>query len=74
MTVVRTQTVITKHKIRLFVDKASQQWIVQDIDGTFWVLASHDNPWEQRQAIQSTEQLQLEPVPGHYKHMLGIPG
>lgn len=74
MTVVRTQSVITGRRIRLFVDKANQQWIVQDSDGTYWVLASNDNPWEHRKAIHSTEHLQLESVPGHYKHMLGIPG
>lgn len=74
MTIVRTQTVITKQRIRLYVDRVSLRWIARDEDGSFWALAQNDNPWEHRQAIQSTDQLQLEPVPGHYIHMLGIPG
>lgn len=65
--------IVSHKKIRLYVDKSNMQWIVKDEDGTFWALASGNNPWEQRQAIQSPDQLKLEPVPGHYKHMLGIP-
>lgn len=71
---VTTQTVVTKQRIHLFVDKTSLQWIAREEDGSYWVLTSRENPWEHRQAVRSIDQLQLEPVPGHYKHMLGIPG
>ena len=32
-----------------------------------------DNPWEQRQPFTPAEETELEPVPGHYKYMLGLP-
>jgi len=61
-------------RMTLYVDRSSQQWIVQDQDGSFWTLSSSDeNPWEQRQPFYPTEETELEPVPGHYKHMFGIP-
>jgi hypothetical protein len=74
MTDDRSLTVITHKKIHLYVDKANSQWIALDGDGNFWVLPMNDNPWERRQKIQISDELKLEPVPGHYKHMLGIPG
>ena len=63
----------SKHVAALYVDKASQQWIVRDPDGNFWSLPSTDNPWDERQPFSPTEETELEPVPGHYKHMLGLP-
>jgi Uma2 family endonuclease len=61
-------------KVTLYVDRVSQQWIVQDQDGNFWTLScSNENPWEQRQPFSPTEETELEPVPGHYKPMFGIP-
>ena len=57
----------------LFVDRASQQWIVRDPDGNFWLLPVGDNPWDRRQPCQPTEETGLEPIPGHYKDMLGLP-
>lgn len=60
--------------LRLFVDRSSQHWIVLDRDGKFWVVPSDTkNPWAQRQPYTPTEETELEPVPGHYKHMLGLP-
>jgi hypothetical protein len=59
----------------LFVDRSSQQWVVLDADGNFWIVPSvEDNPWDQRQPFHPTEQTALEAVPGHYKSMLGLPG
>jgi hypothetical protein len=57
----------------LYVDKAGQQWIVQDPDGNFWSLPIKDNPWNDRQPFTPAEETELEPVPGHYKSMLGLP-
>jgi hypothetical protein len=63
----------TRPGLALFVDKTSQRWIVRDIDGTFWSLPSTDNPWDERQPFTPAEETELEPVPGHYKYMLGLP-
>lgn len=62
-----------KHVIALFVDKSSQQWVVQDADGNFWLLPVGDNPWDHRQSFDPTEATELEPIPGHYKYMLNLP-
>jgi hypothetical protein len=57
----------------LFVDKASQQWIVRDHEGNFWIVPSVENPWDHRLPFLPAEETDLEPVPGHYKSMLGLP-
>jgi hypothetical protein len=64
---------VTKPVAALYVDKASQQWVVRDPDGNFWSLPSTDNPWDERQPFSPAEETELEPVPGHYKDMLGLP-
>ncbi len=56
-----------------FVDRSYPQWIVRDPQGNFWQVPSYENAWEQRQPYQPTEQSNLEPVPGHYRDMLGLP-
>jgi hypothetical protein len=66
MTTVRKQ-------MSLFVDRSSQQWIVRDADGNFWLVPSVEQAWEHRQPFEPSEETDLEPVPGHYKHMLGLP-
>jgi hypothetical protein len=60
-------------KVALFVEKRSRRWIVRDPDGNYWMLPGGENPWDQRQPFQPTEQTELEPVPGHYRYMLGLP-
>jgi hypothetical protein len=69
------QNMISPRKQRavLFVERSSQQWIVQDPEGNFWLLPSVDNPWSQRQPFQPTKEMELELIPGHYKDMLGLP-
>lgn len=58
----------------LYVDRSSQQWIVLDPDGQFWtVSATEEDPWTQRQPFCPTDATDLEAIPGHYKHMLGLP-
>jgi hypothetical protein len=64
---------VTKPVVALYVDKASQQWIVRDCEGNFWSLPFTDNPWDERQPFSPAEETELEPVPGHYKYMLGLP-
>jgi hypothetical protein len=63
----------TKRVVALYVDKASQQWIVRDVEGNYWSLPSTDNAWDERQPFTPAEGTELEPVPGHYKHLLGLP-
>jgi len=63
----------SKPVVALFVDKTTRQWIVRDSEGNFWSLPSTDNPWDERQPFSPAEETELEPVPGHYKYMLGLP-
>jgi hypothetical protein len=65
---------VMKDAVKLYVDRSTQQWIVLDRDGNYWMVSSvDDNPWDQRQPFSPTEETELEPVPGHYKYMLGLP-
>ena len=57
----------------LYVNKSGQQWIVRDPEGAFWIVPCVDNAWDHRQPYQPAEDTELEPVPGHYKNMLGLP-
>jgi hypothetical protein len=69
----RNMISVRKRVAVLFAERSSQQWIVQDPEGNFWLLPSVDNPWCHRQPFHPTEETELELVPGHYKHMLGLP-
>lgn len=57
----------------LFVHRAAQQWVVRDPEGTFWTVPSVPDPWEHRQPFKITCDVELEPVPGHYKALLHLP-
>ncbi len=65
--------VVGKRVVALYVDRVAQQWIVRDIDGNYWSLPINDHPWEERRPFHPTEETELEPVPGHYKYVLGLP-
>ena len=60
-------------KLAVYIDRANQQLIVRDQDGNFWIVPCDDNGWDQRQPYHPTEDIELEPIPGHYKHTLGLP-
>jgi hypothetical protein len=62
-----------KRKVALFVEKSSQQRVVRDPEGNFWRLPSVADPWGQRQPFTPTPESKLEPVPGHYTSLLGLP-
>jgi hypothetical protein len=64
---------VRKQVIALFVDRSTQQWIVRDPEGTFWILPAGEAAWERREPFQPTEELELEPIPGHYKYLLQLP-
>lgn len=63
-----------KRALALYADRSNQRWIVQDGDGIFWVVpATEANAWDRREPFHLTDETDLEPVPGHYKAMLGLP-
>ena len=64
---------VANRVVALYVDRATQQWIVRDSEGNYWSLPSTDNPWDERQPFTPAEETDLEHVPGHYRYMLGLP-
>jgi len=66
-------TTLRKQVISIFVDRTSRQWIVLDHEGSFWVVPPNEEGWNQRQPFTLTDESELEPVPGHYRYMLGVP-
>jgi hypothetical protein len=64
---------VGKQVVALYVDRSSGQWIVRDSEGNFWSVPATDNPWDDRRPFAPAEDTELEPVPGHYRHMLGLP-
>ena len=58
----------------LYVDRGfPERWIVRDREGRFWILPPVPNAWERREPFESDEDAELEPIPGHYMYMLGLP-
>lgn len=71
---VRKVAIAVRHfTVSVFVDRASQQWIVRDANGDFWIVPSTNEAWSQRRPFTPTEQTELESVPGHYLGFLGLP-
>jgi hypothetical protein len=66
-------TVVRKRTLDLYVDRSSGRWVVRDPDGNFWIVPPTDTAWEDRRPFSPDEETELEPVPGHYKHLLGLP-
>ncbi len=65
---------LERRMVALFVDRTQPEyWIVRDPDGNFWLVPPVDNAWDSRQPFVPTEETELEPVPGHYRYMLGLP-
>ena len=64
---------VAVRKLALYIDRSSQQWIVQDPEGNFWSVPSNDNAWEHRQPFYPNEGTALESIPAHYKYTLGLP-
>jgi hypothetical protein len=69
----QNMTTIQKYVVAIFVDKSSQQWVVRDAEGNFWLLPPGNNPWDDRRPFHPTEESDLEPIPGHYKYLLDLP-
>lgn len=68
-----TMMTSARYAVALYVDRATQQWVVRDPDGDFWLLPADDCCWEQRQPFSLTEETELEAIPGHYRYMLNLP-
>ena len=64
---------VRKHPIALFVDGTNQQWVIRDPEGKYWILPGGNDAWDNRQPFQLTADTELEPIPGHYKYLLGLP-
>jgi hypothetical protein len=60
------------HIVSLYVDRSSQNWVVRDGDGNLWLLPQVEDCWDHREPFVETEETDLESVPGHYRHMLGL--
>lgn len=59
--------------VAIFVDRSSGRWVVRDSAGEYWALPATATPWDDRQPFSPAEETELERVPGHYRHMLGLP-
>jgi hypothetical protein len=64
---------VRKQVVAIYVDRACGRWVVRDAEGDFWALPMTDSPWDDRRPFVPAEDSELEPVPGHYKYMLGLP-
>jgi hypothetical protein len=66
-------TTLTRTSISLYTDRTTKQWVVRDTEGNFWLVPACEDGWARRERIEVSAQMELEPVPGHYKYMLGVP-
>lgn len=66
-------TTLRKQRLSIYVDRTSKQWIVRDAEGNFWIVPAVEQAWDHRQTFTPNEETELEPVPLHYKNMLGLP-
>lgn len=64
---------VPNEKVLIFADRSSNQRIVRDRDGIYWIVPLIKDPWEHRQPFEFTQDAELEPVPGHYKYLLELP-
>jgi len=58
--------------VGLYVDRSCpEHWIVRDHRGRFWMVPPGENSWERRRPFRPAEEAELEPIPSHYKYMIG---
>ena len=65
--------IVRKIKVALFVDRLSNQWVVRDPGGDFWIVPFGENGWDRRLPFELSEESQLESVPRHYIYLLDLP-
>jgi hypothetical protein len=56
---------VLQMNLTLYVRRASQQWLVLDPEGNFWILPNVENPWDQRHPFYPTEENEPQSAPGH---------
>jgi hypothetical protein len=56
----------------LYVDRATQKWVVRDREGNLWTLSPGENAWEDRLPFELIDENELEILPVHYIFMLGL--
>ncbi|WP_425619215.1 hypothetical protein NA78x_002953 [Anatilimnocola sp. NA78] len=59
--------------VALYVDRATQQWVVRDREGNFWSLPRENSEWEHRCPFEPLPENSLESIPGHYRYLLRLP-
>jgi hypothetical protein len=64
---------MAKRSVSLFVDRTSQRWVVRDPDGQFWIVPSGDDGWDERPVLDPNADVDLEPIPGHYRYLFKFP-
>jgi len=64
---------IKKVTVALFVDRLSNQWVVRDPDGDFWIVPFGESGWDRRRPFELSEISQLESIPRHYIYLLDLP-
>ena len=69
----RRMLTIAPRVVAIYVDRFTRLWVVRDEEGTLWALPATESPWDDRQPFTPSEDTDLDPVPGHYKYMLGLP-
>jgi hypothetical protein len=51
--------------LTIYVDRASEQWIVRDGKGSLSVVPSGEIARERRELFEPTDDFELEPILGH---------
>jgi len=64
---------VMRRTVSLFVDRSSQRWVVRDPEGQFWIVPCGDDGWQRREPLDPNDDLDLEPVPGHYRYLFDLP-
>ncbi|HVJ69818.1 MAG TPA: hypothetical protein VM510_17705 [Caulifigura sp.] len=60
-------------RMSLFADRNAQRWVVRDSEGRFWAMPVTATSWEERDPIEPSDDMTLEPVPVHYLVLVGLP-
>jgi hypothetical protein len=64
---------LRKQVVALYVDRSTQQWVVRDPDGAFWMVPTMEDGWDHREPFELREHADLEPIPAHYRYLLNLP-
>jgi hypothetical protein len=62
----------SQRRLALFADRTAQRWVVRDPEGQFWSFPVSGASWNDREPFDLTDDVCLEPVPGHYLVLLGL--